>query len=328
MLRVLAALLAAALAADSTRAAEATPLILETRIPLGAVSGRIDHLAFDPKRNRLYVAELANNSVGIVDAKTRRLIRTVPGLEEPQGIGYEPTTDTIYVANGGDGSVRVFSGSDFALLDTIALGKDADNVRIDAATHRVYVGYGDGALAVIDPMTRKRIADISLYGHPEGFQLDPGGDVIFVNVPDATHIAVISRKSARQVAAWTTGTFRSNYPLALDPAGGRIIAVFRRPAHLQSFEIRTGRQLSGIGICADSDDLFADAKRKRVYIICGQGYVDVLDSSGDRYAVAGRFASSEGSRTGLFVAELDRLFVAIRATQAEAAALWVLRPNE
>lgn len=311
---------------EPTRAADVAPLALEARISLGEVSGRIDHLAFDPTRERLYIAELGNNSVGIVDLKARRLIRTVAGFEEPQGIAYEPTTDTIYVANGGDSSVRVFNGSDFAPLGKISLGKDADNVRIDRAAHRVYVGYADGALAVIDPMTRKRVADIALQGHPESFQLDPGGDSIFVNVPDATQIAVISRESRRQVATWPTGNLRANYPMAIDSQVGRVIAVFRQPARLQSFEMRTGRALSGIDICSDSDDVFVDAKRQRVYVICGQGVVDTLDSSGDTYASVGRFRTSNGSRTGLFVLELDRLFVAIRATHSEGAAVWVVRP--
>ena len=43
------------------------PLILEAKIPLGQVSGRIDHLGIDVKRQRLLVAGLGNNSVGVVD---------------------------------------------------------------------------------------------------------------------------------------------------------------------------------------------------------------------------------------------------------------------
>jgi hypothetical protein len=83
---------------------------VEVKIPLGNIVGRIDHLAYDSARQRLYVAELGNDSVGIVDLKERRLLRTVAGFKEPQGIGYEASTDTVYVANGGDGSLRLFRG--------------------------------------------------------------------------------------------------------------------------------------------------------------------------------------------------------------------------
>src|SRR5581483_6475168 len=81
------------------------PLVLEAKIPLGEVHGRIDHLAADLKRQRLFVAELGNNSLGVVDLANRKVLRRIEGLSEPQGVGYEPTTDTVYVANANDGSV-------------------------------------------------------------------------------------------------------------------------------------------------------------------------------------------------------------------------------
>lgn len=322
-----ALLLVASVAGGPARAADAEPLALEAKIALGDVTGRIDHLAFDPHRERLYVAELGNDSVGIVDLKARRVTRKISGFQEPQGIGYEPTTDTIYVANGGDGSVRMFSGADFAPYGPISLGKDADNVRIDREARRVYVGYGDGALAVIDPATRKRIADIPLEGHPESFQLESDGSHIFVNVPDAGHVAVVSRETKSQVAAWSTGRLRANFPLALDPETGRVIVVFRDPAGLQAYEMRSGRVLNGTDVCSDSDDVFVDSKRHRVYVICGEGFIDTLDATSDGYVRIGRFPTAGGSRTGLFVPELDRLFVAIRAAHGQTAAIWVLRPS-
>ena len=42
-------------------------LALEKTISLGEVKGRIDQLAIDLGRKRLFIAELGNNSVGVVD---------------------------------------------------------------------------------------------------------------------------------------------------------------------------------------------------------------------------------------------------------------------
>jgi YVTN family beta-propeller protein len=322
---VLGAALALLFAHPSLLSATPAPLIVEAKIPLGDIAGRMDHLAFDPARQRLYVAELGNNTVGIVDAKTGKLARTVSGFEEPQGIAYEPTTDTVYVANAGDGSVRLFRGEDFAPIGQIPLGEDADNVRLDASTHRVYVGYGSGALAVINPVTRRKVAEVPLQAHPEGFQLDPAGDRVFVNVPDAGQIAVVSRVTSEAVASWPTSSLHANFPLALDIPNERVISIFRHPARLEALDMRTGRSLAGSEVCSDADDVFVDAGRHRVYVICGEGFVDTFDSSGGNYARLPPVATSGGSRTGLFVSGLDRLFVAIRASKAEPAAIWVLR---
>jgi len=107
-------------------------LSLETKIVLGDVKGRIDHMALDPARNRLFVAELENNSVGVVDLNERKVVHRITGLTEPQGVAYE--RDTLYVANGGDGSVRLYRGSDYSETGRIALGDDADNIRIHPGT--------------------------------------------------------------------------------------------------------------------------------------------------------------------------------------------------
>jgi chromate transporter len=306
-------------------AAEPTVLELESKLPLGEIRGRIDHLAIDVGRQRLYVAELGNDSVGVIDLKERKTVRTLTGLREPQGIAYVPSTDTVYVANAGDGSVRLFRGGDLIADGQIALGADADNVRVDDAAHRVFVGYGEGALAVIDVTTRSKVADIALQGHPESFRLENSGKRIFVNVPDAHAIAVLDRTSNQQVGSWQTGELRANFPLALDESG-HLLAVFRHPARVGVLQTQDGRLLTSFDTCGDSDDVFLDASRHRLYVICGDGAIDVFAQSGDEFRRAAHITTVVGARTGLFVPQLDRLLVAARATAGAPAAIWVFRP--
>jgi DNA-binding beta-propeller fold protein YncE len=146
------------------------PLILEAKIPLGQVSGRVDHLGIDLKRQRLLVAELGNNSLGVVDLAAGKVLRRITGLSEPQGVAYVPFADSVFVANAGDGSVRVLRGEDLTPIGRIELGDDADNVRVNTARNRVLVGYGKGALAVIGPVSLSKTADIRLKGIPRGFR--------------------------------------------------------------------------------------------------------------------------------------------------------------
>src|SRR4051812_19230810 len=133
--------------------ATAEVLTLERKIPLGDIAGRLDYFAIDLARQHLLVAELGNNTVGVIDIGQHKVIHRLSGLKEPQGVGYVPGTDTIYVANGGDGTVHRYKAADFAVLDTVKLGTDADNVRFDAPANQVIVGYGTGALAALDAVS-------------------------------------------------------------------------------------------------------------------------------------------------------------------------------
>jgi len=303
------------------------PLVLEMKIRLGEVSGRIDHLGIDVKRQRLFVAELGNDSLEVIDLATGKVLRTIGGLSEPQGIAYLPFADSVYVANGGDGSVRVLRGGDLAPIGHIELGDDADNVRVDAARYRVIVGYGKGALAVIDPATRTRTADIRLRGHPESFQIDETGTRIFVNVPDARQIEIADLAAGKTRSLPTPGA-GSNFSMAIDREGHRVLVVFRSPPTLIALSSQDGHVVATVGTCSDADDVFLDAKRHRIYVSCGEGVVDVLGQGEGGYRRLARVPTVSGARTSLFVPELDRLFVAVRARWNEPAAIWVFRPAQ
>src|SRR5229473_5970734 len=301
------------------------PLVLETKIPLGEVSGRIDHLAIDVKRQRLFVAELGNDTLGVVDLAAGKVLRTIAGLKEPQGVAYVGVADSIYVANAGDGSVRMLRGDDLAPIGRIELGDDADNVRVDAQRNLVLVGYGKGALAVIDPASRVKTADIRLKGHPEGFQIDETGTQVFVNVPDPRDIEIVDLATGAN-RSLPTGDLRSNFPMAIDRDAHQVLVVFRGPPTLMALSSQDGRVVAKLETCGDADDVSVDAKRRRVYVSCGEGVVDVIEQREAGYGRLARVPTVSGARTLLFVPELDRLYVAVRARAKEPAAIWVFRP--
>ena len=312
--------------AASAQSAEESPLQLEAKILLGDVRGRIDHLAIDLRRQRLFVAELGNDSVGVVDLVTHSLLWTLTGLNEPQGVGYEPSTDTLYVANARDGSVQLYEANEYKPVGRIELGSDADNIRIDAATKRVIVGYGNGGLAVLDQSTHRKVQNAPLKAHPESFQIDPGTGRIFVNLPDAHAITVVDGKSGTTLATWPMDK-GGNFAMAVDRERNQLLVAFRTPPELAIFSTEDGKPIAAAKTCGDVDDLFVDAKRARVYISCGAGAVDVFETTGTAYRHLARVPTSAGARTSLFVPELDRLLVAVRAGPAGPASIWVFKPT-
>jgi hypothetical protein len=231
----------------------------------------------------------------------------------------------VYVANAGDGSVRILGGDDFAPIGRIDLGDDADNVRVDGQHNRVLVGYGKGALAIIDPASRTKVADIGLKAHPEGFQVDETGTRVFVNVPDARDIEIVDL-AAGSVRSVPTRGAGSNFPMAIDPESHGVLVVFRSPPTLMALSSEDGHVAARAETCGDADDVFVDARRRRVYVSCGEGVIDVLEPTETGYRRLGRVPTVAGARTSLFVPELDRLFVAVRAHSNAQAAIWVFRP--
>src|ERR1700694_4983798 len=118
---------------------ELAPLQLIQRIPTPGVMGRIDHFTAYPKRRLLIFAALGNNTVEIVNTFEAKVVHSLKGLNEPQGVLYIPEFNKLFVANAGSGVVNVYDGSTWALRKSIAFGEEADtdNLRYDDATKQV-----------------------------------------------------------------------------------------------------------------------------------------------------------------------------------------------
>lgn len=288
----------------------AEPLRLVKRIPLPGVQGRIDHMAVDIAGKRLFVAALVNHTLEVVDIEKGVRVRSVGGLQEPQGVRYLPESNAIVVANRADGVTTFLDGTSYAPIKRIRFGGDADNVRYDAASKQVFVGYGDGSLGVLDEKG-ERLFDVPLGGHPESFQLDVKAGHVYVNVPTSHHIAVVDLAKRAVTATWPLNE-SDNYPMALDELHHRLFVATRRPSRLLVYNTETGKLVTTLAADGDSDDVFYDAARQRVYAVFGEGTVMVYEQlDADRYRVLTKIATAAGARTALFSPELGQLYVAV-----------------
>lgn len=299
-------------------------LELVSTIALAGVKGRIDHLSADVVGHRIFVAALGNDTVEVLDADGRR--RSITGLGEPQGVLYLPGSDRLFIANGEADRVDIVDARSLSVVKRIEGLPDADNVRDAPMLRKVIVGYGHGALALLDAATFAVTGTIALPGHPESFRLERDGRRAFVNVPSAHAVVVADLEKRVVTAQWHTGGASANFPMALDEAGHRLFVGTRSPAMLLVYDTVSGHIVAKHVIGGDADDLFFDARRKRVYVICGEGRVDVLrQETPDRYALEESVATAPRARTGLFVAEESMLYIAAPAAGTSAARIMVYR---
>jgi DNA-binding beta-propeller fold protein YncE len=296
-----------------TVAAQSTvPLKLKQTIPLPGVEGRIDHFAFDPTGERLFVCALGNNTVEVLDLRKGERVHSITGLGAPQGVAYVPELDRVFVANDKGGICRIYDGKSFQTVGELNFEDDADNVRYDEATKKIYIGFGSGGIVVVNAPDGKQAGSIKLSAHPEAFQLEKNGSRIFVNVPDSRHVAVIDREKGEVITKWGTDLALANFPMALDEANHRLFVGCRVPAKLLVLDTESGNVVAKIGISGDPDDVFYDNRRHRIYAICGSGKIDVIEQADpNTYNASTKVSTADGARTGLFISERDTLVVAV-----------------
>lgn len=311
---------------------EILPLQLEEQIPVPGVAGRIDHFSADPKRKRLFVSALGNNSLEVIDVFAGRVVHSIKGLAQPQGPLYVPGVDKLYVANAEDGKVRVYDGATYTLRKTIDFGEDPDNMRYDEASKKVFVGFGqeDGGIAMIDPKTDERVGEVyQTGGHPESFQVEASGGHIFVNVPDAGNVVESIDRKTGAVTKWPLKGLRSNYAMALNEEDHRLFTITRKAPMMVVVDTQSGKEVARLRAAGECDDVFFDASRKRIYVIGGEGMISVFQQNDpDHYELVANVPSAVGIRTGFYYAKRDRFYVAVPAKGNEPAQVWTYEAQD
>jgi len=303
----------------------AQSLVLEKSIELPDVRGRLDHLDIDVEGNRLFVAALGAGSLEVIDLHAAKRVARIAPLGEPQGVAYLAPSHRLVVASSTGGRVDAYDAVGSAAVASALHLDDADNLRLDAATNQLFLGYGQ-ALAAFDPQTLQIVRRWALAGHPEAFAIDGTGRYVYVNVPSASHIAVVARRNDRLATTWPVNGASGNFAMALDGASHRLFVATRRPALLLAYDTESGKRVAELAICGDVDDLFFDSARKQLYAVCGEGKVDVIrQRDADHYEAKERVPTAIGARTGLFVAARSTLFVAAPARLGASAAVHVYR---
>jgi DNA-binding beta-propeller fold protein YncE len=137
-------------------------------------------------------------------------------------------------------------------------------------------------------------------------------------------VAVVDRTQGSVVATWETGGVLSNYPMALDEDDQRLFLVCRLPARLLILDTNTGKIIQNLPVIGDSDDVFYDRARKRIYATGGEGGISVYQQDdADHYREIAKLPTVKGARTSFFSPDRGELFVAVRGEDSSPAAIRV-----
>jgi len=330
----LATLTVLALALPLVAQDSSAPLRLVQTIPL-SVDGRLDHLSADVRGMRLFVAALANNSVEVIDLRAGKVIRSIAGLQKPQGVWYVPSLKKLFVASGNDGMCRVYNGETLELIESIKLDLGPDLVGYNPRSKLLYTGYGGedakkefGSVAIIDARKNKHVGDIQTSAHPGGILVDDSGRLIYITIPQTGEVAIIDAKSNKLIKTWRVTEAQRTVSLALDPERGRLFVGARTPARVIVYDTASLFKVADFPTVGLMDGMFFDGARKRLYVTGGEGFIDIFQQQdADHYTPLARIPTRPIARTSLFVPELNRYYVAVPRRANEPAEIRIYEPQ-
>jgi YVTN family beta-propeller protein len=158
-----------------------------------AVGDNPAQIAVNPVTNRIYVANLTDNTVSVIDGNSNTVTDTVSVGSVPEVVGVNPTTNMIYVANSNGNSVSVIDGSTDSVVATIP-SNGSTFLAVNAVTNTVYVGNQlNNTLNVIDANTNTVVASVSIpNSNPGPVVVDPSSNLVYLSATDNHNLVIIS----------------------------------------------------------------------------------------------------------------------------------------
>ncbi|TQM48701.1 hypothetical protein BDE36_0391 [Arcticibacter tournemirensis] len=310
----------------STRAqTKIQALIPKAEIVLPNVKGGFDLMAYDAGQKRLFLSAQDNHSVEVIDLKNSKPLKSLPGFNEPKWVFYHPETNTLYVATGKDGKVTAVNAATYKAIKTYQFKEKCNNLRYDQNTNELFVGVGDtfGAIGIIDLNTQKITRQIPLAGFPKQFEVTT--DRIYVNEPGKGLIEVIDRKLNKVIAAWLVKSNKDNVPMAIDQAK-HLLYIGCAGGSLLTMSTETGLELSRVTIPKDVDGVYLDKKSNRLYVSCGEGFLDAFQIKNGKLNLIQQFATRNGAGTGLLIPAAQLYVLAEPQTGKLPAAIRIFQP--
>ena len=137
-------------------------------------------LAVNPIANLVYVASYASNSLRVINANTRTLVRTI-SVPSPNQVAYSATLNRIYITNRDAATLTVLDAATYAVVATVPVESLPFGVAVNPLTHRVYVAnYASNSVTVVDGLTNTAIARVPLPNLPTFVAVDPSGAMLEV----------------------------------------------------------------------------------------------------------------------------------------------------
>jgi DNA-binding beta-propeller fold protein YncE len=174
-------------------------------------------IAIDSHTGLLYADSAKTETVSIFDAKSLHLIKTIPALEDADGMVFDPTSSQVFVAGGDANAVLAIDAITNLPVKTVPLGGAPEFLVVDGKGH-LYININDkNQLVELDSRTDAITARWPLPGceRPTGLAIDPTAGRLFSSCENAK-LAVIDTRSGELVSLLPIG--KGSDAVRFDPA--------------------------------------------------------------------------------------------------------------
>jgi DNA-binding beta-propeller fold protein YncE len=257
----------------------------EVPLPAHQAPGGFDHAAVHGPRRELYVAHTANDALDIVDGKSGKYLRSVPGLPAVAGALVSEEHDLVFTSNRGENTVGIFTAGHEDALTKVAVGVKPNGLAYDPGRGLLLAANvgdpsraGSFTVSMVDVKSRAMIADVPVAGRTRWTVFDATAGRFYINIANPAQIAIVESAKPGRVARTFPVSAVGPHGLDLDAATGRLFCACDDGA-LVVLDAGSGVELMRTDLAGAPDVIFFNRDRRHLYVAVGDpGVVEVFET--------------------------------------------------
>jgi DNA-binding beta-propeller fold protein YncE len=243
----------------------------------GPKGQRFDYLTMDDEDHWLLSAHLGPGILYVIDVRTNKLVKAIPGVPGITGLEYVPGLRKVYTSDWGEEKIGIVDLQSMNVVKRLATAAKPNGSTYAAPYHKVYIVDTLGkAVAVVD-VQKDEIARTLTFKSETGMaQYDSVGRKVYVNLRNTNEIAEIDPAMDTVLATYPVEGCRYNHGMAVDSEDHRAFLLCNVTKTLTVFALDTHRAIAHLPLPAGADVVKFDPGLGRIYAACSSGFISVF----------------------------------------------------
>jgi DNA-binding beta-propeller fold protein YncE len=258
----------------------------------GAKGERFDYLTMDEEDHYLLSAHLGPGILYVVDVRSNKLVKAIPGVPGITGVEYVPGLRKVYTSDWGEEKIGVVDLRTMSVIKRLATAAKPNGSTYAAPFHKMYVSDTLGkAVAIVDVEKDEIVKTLEFKSETGMPQYDSVSRKVYVNLRSTNEVAEIDPATDTVLGTYPVEGCRSNHGMAIDSEHHRAFLLCGGTKTLAVFALDTHKAIAHLLLPAGADVVKFDPGLGRIYAACSSGFIAVIQAQdADHYKKLEDFA--------------------------------------
>jgi DNA-binding beta-propeller fold protein YncE len=245
----------------------------------GPKGERFDYLTMDEEDHFLLSAHLGPGILYVIDVRTNKLVKAIPGVPGITGVEYVPGLRKVYTSDWGEEKIGVVDLRSMSVIKRLATAAKPNGSTYAEPFRKMYVSDTLGkAVAIVDVEKDEIVKTLEFKSETGMPQYDSVSRKVYVNLRNTNEVAEIDPATDTVLGSYAIDGCRFNHGMAIDAEHHRAFLLCGGTKTITVFGLDTHMAIAHLPLPGGADVVKFDPGLRRIYAACSSGFISVIQA--------------------------------------------------